>query len=226
MHCCFFFIYHPAGPSEKVRGLGLSNCYAVILSLLLLPLIPRPILSSFLPCTYIRGLIPMDCTLRLLHPLALVGLRQWERLAGCRKARRERGWTIPLSSSQLLCGTGGGCASQWPQLLPGDPSSLLLPYQAPVTSISSLCPFSSLLLPVPVPGHTLLVPLALPTPPKRAPLLNGSQLDPFEHVISFLLGSWPNQVSTSCPWLCPRTLTSWSLRFPICKIRIIVFPTS
>lgn len=138
MHCCFFFIYHPAGPSEKVRGLGLSNCYAVILSLLLLPLIPRPILSSFLPCTYIRGLIPMDCTLRLLHPLALVGLRQWERLAGCRKARRERGWTIPLSSSQLLCGTGGGCASQWPQLLPGDPSSLLLPYQAPVTSISSL----------------------------------------------------------------------------------------
>lgn len=60
----------------------------------------------------------------LLHPLALVGFRQWECSAGCRKARRDREdgiVVVPLPSSQLLSGSGGGCAPEWLQLLLGSP---------------------------------------------------------------------------------------------------------
>ena len=102
-----------------------------------------------------------------LDLLAFVRFRLPEGLTGSRKARRDRevGIFIPLPSFKLLSSSGGGCAPWWLELLPGGPSCLLLPSPGSSDILFCHCPLNSPLLPLPMLGHTLAVPLALPTCP-------------------------------------------------------------
>lgn len=120
----------------------------------------------------------------LLHPLALVGFRQWECLAGWRKARRDRedgtvlSLSLPPSFSLVLVVAVllHGCSSCWGAL------ALLMPSQAPVTSVSTLCPRQ---LPAIASPCAWSCPVVCSHPHKEPHSLHYYQLNPSEHSTLF-----------------------------------------
>lgn len=107
---------HVSPKLDLVRSLDSeTNCAIILARLCCLFSISMDPLSPFFYLILASGGWPLLIALQAPSPLALCGFRQREGLAGCRKARREGefGIFIALPSSQLLPGSGGGCAPQW-----------------------------------------------------------------------------------------------------------------